>query len=777
MSPQPLSHPDGVPAQDQGAGTPSPFAQAAAGGAADTLVAFGLPEALGLVGEHAAGPLGRAAIQALVPLADPVRIGTELSLVGEAIRLAEAGEPLAVAPVPELGPVLDRLRLPGSVLDGPELVDLRATLGAMRLLAGEFRRVAPRAPGLAALAGPVPDRRVERRLEDALAPDGELLDTASPALAGARRQVVTARERLVRKLEALLRGMDPQTVPPGAAVTIRGGRYVIPVRRDSRGRPAGIVLDESGSAGTLFIEPTEAIELGNALREAIAAEAREALAVLRELTELLRPHHADLAAGHALCVRADTVAARARYAHAIGAGVPEVGPSGGPLVIRSGRHPVLLARGGETVPFDLDLQPGERTLVVSGPNAGGKTVLLKSVGLFAALVQSGVVPPVGAGSRFPLVTAFFADIGDRQSIADDLSTFSGHVATLRHVLDEADAGSLVLLDELGSGTDPAEGGALAWAVLEALTRRGTLTVATTHLGALKTLAGEEPGVVNGSLEFDGATLSPTYRFSKGVPGRSYGLSIARRFGLDPAVIARATERVPVQERDLDALLREAADRERRARERELDLEAALARTAEREAALAREREAVEAREAALRRREREAERSAKAQARAYLLEARREVRPPSRPPGTARRRRPARRGGGSRRPFARPDPTSPRGPGARGRAGPRRCSSPARGSAWRGARWARSRRSATTGCSRCSPGICGWWCPPDWWRSGWRRPPRPAGRTGARPPRWSRGWRRRRWRSTCGACGWTRRRWRSWPRSTPPCWRTTRACG
>ncbi len=326
--------------------------------------------------------------------------------------------------------------------------------------------MAETAPLAAALAQPLPDKRIERRLEQSLDPDGTLLDTASPALAAARREVHAARNRLIRRLESLLRGLEAGAAPAEATVTMRGGRYVIPVRRDSRSRPAGIVHDESGSAGTLFIEPSDAIELGNALREAQVEEERETLRVLRELTDLLRPELAAVRDAVEMCVAVDDLVARARYAVAVEGEVPEVSPA--PASLRDRERPPSTPASPvhePVVPFDLDMPVDERTLLISGPNTGGKTVLLKAVGLAAALAQSGIVPPVGAGSRLPVFTRFYADIGDRQSIAASLSTFSAHVAMLRRILDEADAGALVLLDEVGSGTDPAEGAALAAATL------------------------------------------------------------------------------------------------------------------------------------------------------------------------------------------------------------------------------------------------------------------------------------------------------------------------
>ncbi|MGH7498265.1 MAG: endonuclease MutS2, partial [Gemmatimonadales bacterium] len=509
--------------------------------------------------------------------------------------------------------------------EGPELAGLHRVLVAARQVHLDLRRVADEAPLAAALDRPMLDQRIERRLEQSVDPEGSLLDTASPRLAAARREVHAARNRLIRKLESLLRALDANAGAADAGVTLRGGRYVIPVRRDSRSRLAGIIHDESGSAGTLFIEPSEAIELGNALRQAETEEERETLRVLRELTDLLRPELPALRDVVEMLVAVDDLVARARYAVAVEGEVPELEVASFSLTIRRGRHPLLLAGAEPVVPFDLDLGSDERTLLISGPNTGGKTVLLKAVGLAAALAQSGIVPPVGAGSRLPVFRRFYADIGDRQSIAASLSTFSAHVRMLRRILDHADGATLVLLDEVGSGTDPAEGSALAAAALIWLTGRGCLTLATTHLGTLKNLATQAPGVVNASLQFDAATLTPTYRFLKGVPGRSYGLAIARRLGVSPSILADAESRVPDAERSLDVLL---ASVEERRRELQAAQESAAARAIDLDslgARLSMQAEAQAVREAELRRREKEAERAGRQMAKSHLMEARRIV--------------------------------------------------------------------------------------------------------------------------------------------------------
>jgi DNA mismatch repair protein MutS2 len=595
------------------------------GACGDALEVLEFDRVLEQVAGYAAGPAGAARIRGRRPSADAEWIRRELGPVAELVVLLGRGSPVTAFAVPELAGVLARLRLEGSVLEGPELAAIHRSLSAARQTGGELKRIAEEAPLAATLRVPLPEPAIEKRLAESVDEAGELLDSASPALLRARREVHAARERLIRKLETMLHGLGATAADAGGAVTVRNGRYVIPVRRDARGRPDGIVHDESASAGTLFVEPAAAIELGNALRAAIVEAEREALRVLRELTERLRPHALALAAAHEMCVAFDDLVARARYARAVGAAVPAVRPPGEGLVLRTARHPLLMGRGLDVIPFDLTLGAGEQTLLISGPNTGGKTVLLKTVGLAALLVQSGVAPPLGEGSALPVFGRVAADIGDHQSIAADLSTFSAHVATLRRVLEEADSATLVLIDEIGSGTDPAEGAALAAAALGALTRRGARTIATTHLGALKALAAQTEGIVNGSLQFDAERLAPTFRFEKGMPGRSYGLAIARRLGVPASVLADAEGRVSEAERALDRLLEAAEVRVRRLTADQAALAERLG-DAERETArLARQGELQEARERELRAREKDAERRARAEARRVLLDARERV--------------------------------------------------------------------------------------------------------------------------------------------------------
>jgi DNA mismatch repair protein MutS2 len=413
-------------------------------------------------------------------------------------------------------------------------------------------------------------------------------------------------------------GLESHQQVPDMSVTVRNGRYVIPIRREAKRAVAGIVQDASATGATLFVEPPAAVEAGNRIRELEAEERRETDRILRDLTETLRPIRDSLVTGHVALVDFDTLYARARYANEFACHPVELGSPAEGFVIHEGRHPLLIAQGQTVVPFDLTMEAAERTLLVSGPNTGGKTVLLKSVALCSVLVQCGVPAPVGPGSRLAIFDDVFADVGDEQSIQASLSTFSAHVKNLGDILAGATSSSLVLIDELGSGTDPLEGAALGGAVLENLTARGALTLATTHLGALKELATEVPGVVNASLQFDAVQLAPTYRLIKGVPGRSYGLSIARRLMLPEAVLERAEARVPRVQRDAEALL---ADLERR----DAELAERERAASENSADVAYRTERLEERERDLRERDREFERRSRHEARRYLLHARAQV--------------------------------------------------------------------------------------------------------------------------------------------------------
>jgi DNA mismatch repair protein MutS2 len=578
-----------------------------------------LPEALALVAGHASSDLGARAVRSLQPSGITAVVVDELLRVDQMSAFLFRAQDWQVPPLPDVRSALRRLGIAGSVLEPPELRDLAIILQGSAATRRTILQHESDYPLLAAVAGRMIQLQdAERRIRSAIDDAGEVRDNASAELARLRREMRGARNRIVERLQQYITTLPSRFQVTDASVTVRDGRYVIPVRREGRGEVGGRVHDESATGHTLFVEPPVAIELMNRLRELELREVREVLRILRELTESIRGSHDEIEASFDALIEIDSLFARARYALHVNGYRPEIDVPGGTIDLVDVRHPLLLATAEVVVPFDLQLDPGERTLLVSGPNTGGKTVLLKAIGLVAALTQAGVIPPVGRGTRVPLFQDIFADIGDEQSIEASLSTFSAHLKNLREIVDGADRHSLALIDEMGSGTDPAEGGALADAILRTLTRRGTLTVATTHLGALKEIAAEEPGVVNASLQFDAVELRPTYRLLKGVPGRSYGLAIARRLGLSAELLAAAESALPQGEREATQLLAELEEKDRK-------LSSGLAEVAAEQARAARLREQLEAREASLRQREREAERRARQQAADIARNARDEV--------------------------------------------------------------------------------------------------------------------------------------------------------
>ncbi len=577
------------------------------------------PRLLAHVAGRAHSAPGAAAVRTLEPRADRQWIEAEHARVGamRALVSSDAGWPSEQ--IPDLAESLKRLRIGGLSWSAEELLHAAILLRSSRRTREALRD--PRRPAVVVAflvmytQALVDLRAQEEAISRAIADDGTVKDDASPALRKVRRDLRQAEGELVRLLEREMRQLEPHHQVGDLSVTMRNGRWVMPMRRGARGYVGGIVHDSSGTGETIFVEPPAAVEFGNRLRELEIEEQREVERVLRELTEALRPHHEAINGAYAALVALDSLYARARYSiDALCAPLTFCAPAEGWAIV-DGRHPLLLARGTPVVPFDLTMHPKERTLLVSGPNTGGKTVLLKAIGLLAAMAQAGVPAPVGATSRLPVFDDVFADVGDEQSIEASLSTFSAHLKNQGEILRMATADSLVLVDELGSGTDPAEGAALGSAILETLTRRGALTIATTHLGQLKLLATEVEGVVNASLQFDAQLLAPTYRLLKGVPGRSYGLSIARRLALPEEVLVNAEERLPKGERDLAILLADIELRDAVLTDRERVMEIEQTKLRSRVAT-------VTDREVKVREKERESERSARQETRKYLLEAR-----------------------------------------------------------------------------------------------------------------------------------------------------------
>jgi DNA mismatch repair protein MutS2 len=577
---------------------------------------------LDVVAERATSEEGAERARALRPTTERAWIEREQSRVFAARSLIASEAHWAPYAIPAARRPLERLRVENATLGSADFMLLRALLRSSRMTLDSLAD--PRLPVAArAVLQPISSRLVrdtgaESAIDRVFTDDGEVRDTASPKLRGIRRELRHAESNLVALLERLMSRLDAAQQVPDMSVTIRNGRYVIPVRREGRGAVGGIVHDASSTGSTLFIEPPAAVEAGNRMRELASEETAEIERILLELADTLRPGHPALADAFDALAELDSLYARGRMALEFGASPVTLRDPAETFAIVGGRHPLLVAQGIHVVPFDLSLGDGERTFLISGPNTGGKTVLIKAIALLSLCVQAGIPPTVGDGSGIAVYDEIFADIGDEQSIEASLSTFSAHVKNLREILAGATEQSLVIIDELGSGTDPVEGAALGGAVLESLTARRARTVATTHLGALKQLAVEDSGVVNGSLQFDAIELAPTYRLIKGIPGQSYGLSIARRLGVPTEVLERAEARLPAGERDVNVLLAdlEARDTALAEREREAEVISEDARERARRVAEREHNAGV---------RERESERRAREESRRYLLSARREI--------------------------------------------------------------------------------------------------------------------------------------------------------
>jgi DNA mismatch repair protein MutS2 len=369
--------------------------------------------------------------------------------------------------------------------------------------------------------------------------------------------MVLANDALRRRLESILRKVAQQEFLQDEIVTTRDGRFVIPIKSEYKHSVPGFIHSTSSSGATVFIEPAESLELNNALRELQLREQREIHRILADLTKQVSAIREPLAVSFSTLTEIDVIVARGKYSIEICGNPPVISPE--PFIkLINARHPILLQhlKREEVVPLSIELGMGTHTLIITGPNAGGKTVTMKTVGLLSLCVQAGIHIPADSESELYPFQNYFVDIGDDQSIENDLSTFSSHLNSLHKILEEADASSLVLIDEIGAGTDPSEGGALAAIVLQDLTARRAITIATTHHGMLKVFAHETSGMDNASMEFDQESLGPTYRFRSGIPGSSYAFELAERLGISQSVLNRARVQMGDEKTKLESLLQE-----------------------------------------------------------------------------------------------------------------------------------------------------------------------------------------------------------------------------
>jgi len=512
------------------------------------------PKILERLARHASFSASKELAVALAPAAFVSEARERLAETGEACRLLKVKPGISIGGARDVRPLLGQAVRAAALLPA-ELLDIRQTLSAARDLKRAIGRLEEPLPRLNDLVGRIQEcPGLVQEITRCIGDRGEVLDAASPRLARIRNEVEVVHQRLLDRLNKMVQSSQTSQYLQESFFTQRQGRYVIPLRAEFKGRIRGIVHDQSASGATLFIEPLATVELNNHWRQLQLDEEEEVRRVLLALSELVAGEARRIEATVEALAELDLALAKAKYAEELWATEPELVEFLSSLVFRllSARHPLL---DPETVvPIDVVLPPETFILVITGPNTGGKTVTLKTAGLLAAMAQSGLHIPAAPGSALPFFRSIYADIGDEQSIEQSLSTFSSHLTNLVSILAECDEACLVVLDELGAGTDPVEGSALARAVLEHLRARGVTTLVATHYAELKAYAHATPGVTNASVEFDAETLAPTYRLSIGLPGRSNAFAIARRLGLDEEVIQTAQDMVSPEAVQVEAML-------------------------------------------------------------------------------------------------------------------------------------------------------------------------------------------------------------------------------
>ena len=468
----------------------------------------------------------------------------QMKNVNNALRRSEAGASLSLR---ELLDIAETLRVIRSVFDWR-----RHCEGMETVLDDRFSVLAP-------------NKYLEEKIGATVISEEEVADNASPALADIRRKMRAAALRIREQLDRMIRSPAYQKLLQDPIVTIRDGRFVVPVKAEHRAEVPGLVHDTSASGATVFVEPMGSVEANNELKVLESRESAEIERILAALSAEIGNFADAISADYGILVELNLIFAKARLAYKMKAVCPRL-TDDGQIRLRHARHPLIDPQ--KVVPIDVELGVDFDTLVITGPNTGGKTVTLKTIGLLTLMAMCGLMPPVDDGSSLSVFSSVLADIGDEQSIEQSLSTFSAHMTNIIRILGDADEGSLVLLDELGAGTDPVEGAALAIAILERLREQGTRIAATTHYAELKAYAIQSLGVENGSCEFDVKTLRPTYRLLVGVPGRSNAFAITERLGMDPAVVAGARDRISGDDRRLEDVVTELEDR-RHALENEL----------------------------------------------------------------------------------------------------------------------------------------------------------------------------------------------------------------
>jgi DNA mismatch repair protein MutS2 len=553
-----------------------------------------------LIGRYMSTDMGRRELEKLEPRQERESLESDLAEAGEAIeylrtasRPQTAGRGAAIridfGGLPDTEPAVHKLRIEGASLEPREIFGVFALLDRAADAKSVLSAASPRFPRLGARAQTIGDfRTLLRELDGKILPDGSVADNASVALNRLRREIERQKKAIQESLERFLKAHRDDGILQEEFVTIRNERFVVPLIAGQRRKLDGVIHGASASGHTLFVEPLETIDLNNELARLADEETREVHRILREMTDHLRGYGDSIRATLLTMAALEVIFAKARFATDFNCVIPRFGQR---ILLRDARHPlledVLRRNRKKVVPISLELMQDSRTLLISGPNTGGKTVTLKTVGLLSLMAQSALPVPAGE-AEFPLFEQVLADIGDYQSIQENLSTFSAHVSNIREMALDVSPASLVLLDELGAATDPEEGGALGVAIVEHFRAAGAFTLISTHLMALKIYGASTEGVVNGSMGFDESTFEPTYHLQLGLPGKSAGLEIATRLGMPEDIMLRARRSMSDRERDVTRFLSELHRRIEETQLLESELRAKLAELEKREKEIAHE---------------------------------------------------------------------------------------------------------------------------------------------------------------------------------------------
>ncbi len=522
----------------------------------DVLEKLEFSKVLKFISNYAITEGGKSAINSLRPISEIKSIISNLELVNEAKEfiIKKGNPPLEF--IPDIQDDLHKSKIEGSILNTKKILDIKKLITVSRLIKNLLYKVDTFVHLKEITSNLLVDKNLENQIDKVLNTDCEVKENASNELRKIRKEIIEKKEELTKSINKIIKRFKEEDFVREDYLTLRDGRMVIPVKVEHKRHIKGFVHSESSTGQTVYIEPEETLELNNEIISLFFAEQREVERILRELTKIIGNKSEQLLITYDLITKIDAVFAKANYSIEIMGCFPNVDQNR-TFQIYDARHPLLLKKlsRNNTVPLSLKLE-NEKVIIITGPNAGGKTVVLKTIGLLCLMLQSGIHIPVNPDSNFHIFNKILLDIGDQQSIEDDLSTFSSHIKNLKMISEIADEESLVLLDEIGTGTDPTEGSALAAAILKELLSKSALTFATTHHGNLKILAFEVEGINNASMQFDHTSLSPTHKFKLGIPGSSYAFEIAGKSGLSVKLIQEAKKLLDPEKHNLEKFLAE-----------------------------------------------------------------------------------------------------------------------------------------------------------------------------------------------------------------------------